>query len=129
MGSVSFDLPLPPKECHQNRSGRTTGWRETARVVREARDFACLTSLMQSTYEMCPRWRRCSVSLLFRFPDRRRRDLFNYAGACKPYLDGLVDAGVMADDSGIEWGEISRCIDREHPGVTIKIEPITEKEV
>jgi hypothetical protein len=75
-----------------------------------------------------PRWTRCSVSLAFRFPDRRRRDIFNYAGACKPYLDGLVDAGVMADDSGIEWGEISRCIDREHPGVTIKIEPITEKE-
>jgi hypothetical protein len=39
--AVVIVLPLPPRECHQNRSGRTTGWRETARVVREAREFAC----------------------------------------------------------------------------------------
>lgn len=32
-------------------------------------------------------------------PDRRRRDPDGLATACKPVLDGLVDAGWMPDDS------------------------------
>jgi Holliday junction resolvase RusA-like endonuclease len=61
------------------------------------------------------------VDVHFRYPDKRRRDLFNFAAACKQYLDGLCDAGVYRDDSGIVWGTLSCEVDREAPGVTITV--------
>lgn len=37
--------------------------------------------------------------LTFRPPDRRRRDRVNYARVHKAAIDGLVDAGVIPDDT------------------------------
>ncbi len=35
----------------------------------------------------------------FGYPDRRRRDHANLAPTVKPIIDGLVDAGILPDDS------------------------------
>lgn len=41
------------------------------------------------------------VVVTFHFPDRRRRDPHNWVQhVLKPCVDGAVDAGVVADDSG-----------------------------
>lgn len=40
---------------------------------------------------------RAQVQITYHFPDRRRRDPDNYSG--KFLLDGLVHAGIIADDS------------------------------
>jgi len=45
------------------------------------------------------------VSILLRFPDKRRRDIDNYA---KAVLDALTDAGVWLDDSQINALSIVR---------------------
>jgi Holliday junction resolvase RusA-like endonuclease len=39
------------------------------------------------------------VSVVFIVPDNRRRDWDNAIAARKPLMDGLVDAGVLTDDS------------------------------
>jgi len=47
-------------------------------------------------------WRapdKAKVDVTFIVPDRRRRDKTNLASAFKAGLDGLVDAGVIVDDS------------------------------
>jgi len=44
----------------------------------------------------------CAVSLVVRYPDRRRRDLDN---ALSSVLDLLVDAGILPDDS---WTAVER---------------------
>ena len=51
------------------------------------------------------------VELTMTPSDRRRRDPDNLAGALKPILDGLVDAGVIPDDS---WQHVA--------GVALSIE-------
>ena len=44
---------------------------------------------------------RAFVVVTFHFPDRRRRDPHNWVHhVIKPCVDGAVDAGVIADDSG-----------------------------
>ena len=46
-------------------------------------------------------WERlhsCEISYLFIVPDRGIWDVSNVMQSCKPYVDGLVDAGVMARD-------------------------------
>ena len=42
---------------------------------------------------------RVEVDIGMRVADRRRRDPDNTSGPGKPILDGLVDAGLLADDS------------------------------
>ena len=121
---VSINLPLPPQECHQNRSGRTDGWRTAATVQHAARLAGMIVATQTLEGRVPPRWERCSVTAAFRYPDARRRDLFNMAGAIKNYLDGIGDAGIYRDDSGIVRGELSCEIDRERPGVTISIHPV-----
>jgi Holliday junction resolvase RusA-like endonuclease len=128
--AVIVELPLPPKECHQNFRG-AHATRERMVAVRYARYLAWQTATQLSTtggYGLLPEWERCAVSLAFRFPDARRRDIWNFAGACKAFLDGLADAGVMADDSDIVYGQVSAVIDRHVSGVTITIMPIAEGE-
>ena len=44
----------------------------------------------------------CALSLVVRYPDRRRRDLDN---ALSSVLDLLVDAGVLPDDA---WTAVER---------------------
>lgn len=39
------------------------------------------------------------VTYRFLLPNARRRDVANLVAACKPYIDGIVDAGVLPDDS------------------------------
>jgi len=43
------------------------------------------------------------ASILYRFvvQDNRKRDLDNLVGASKPFVDGLVSAGVIASDDGM----------------------------
>ncbi len=53
-------------------------------------------------------------------PDLRRRDLDNLA---KAPLDGLVKAGVMADDSQVVDLRIYRAgVDRQNPRITVWLE-------
>lgn len=66
--------------------------------------------------------KRALVRIDYYFPDRRRRDEDNYSG--KLFLDGLVQGGVIADDS---FWVISKAIhahvDRERPRTEITVEP------
>ena len=47
----------------------------------------------------------CHVNVAFGFPDGRRRDVSNYEA--KHAIDGLVDAGLLPDDS---WKEVPRML-------------------
>jgi hypothetical protein len=64
------------------------------------------------------------VRYFFRVPDRRRRDAANMIQECKPYIDGIVESGLI---SGDHWEvlriiEVGVSIDKENPGVTLEFE-------
>lgn len=42
---------------------------------------------------------RVHITVYIDYPDRRRRDAHNLYPTVKPIIDGLVDAGVLIDDS------------------------------
>ena len=42
---------------------------------------------------------KAHLTLTFHAADKRRRDIDNLLSACKAYIDGLVAAGVIVDDS------------------------------
>ena len=55
------------------------------------------------------------VELTMTPSDRRRRDPDNLAGALKPVLDGLVDAGVIPDDSYQHVAGVALAIETPDP--------------
>lgn len=67
------------------RSQRTRGWR--------------LAAAWAAKQEQLPRLEYARIVCELRFTDSRRRDPGNWAPTAKACVDGLVDAGVFADDN------------------------------
>jgi hypothetical protein len=62
------------------------------RTIRAA-SFACVKGAK------VPKLRRAQIVVEYRPRDRRRRDVHNLYPSAKAAIDGLVDAGVLPDDS------------------------------
>ena len=86
---LRFDYAAPPitanKQYHRMQK---------ARLTREIRTAAGLLA------KRIPPLGKCRVSLTWVVTDRRRRDgAENVTPTLKPMIDGLVDAGVVTDDT------------------------------
>lgn len=107
-------LPWPPKPIHSHNSG---SWRDRARAVSEYR-FAS-AAIARSTCQ--PIQPPVVGHMIIRAPDRRLRDVLNWAHAAKPAIDGIVDAGVLPGDDWrtiLSW-TIEYVVDTDNPGITI----------
>lgn len=102
-------LPLPDPYLSTNRK---TAPMAVAKARKAARQRAILGALQVLNGRPRPYWPRAEWGARFYFAHRRRHDEENLAATLKPYLDGLVDAGILIDDSmdhlrraagGIEW--------------------------
>ncbi|MER0443111.1 hypothetical protein ABR738_00720 [Streptomyces sp. Edi4] len=69
---------------HLQRSDRTRALRQAARIAAQVARI--------------PHLERAYVTCYLRAKDRRRRDPGNWYPSAKAVLDGIVDAGVLADD-------------------------------
>lgn len=89
----TFDLPYrtPPLSLNGARGNPYA----RARTVKQVRRLACFRSLEQKI----PALRRCAIELHYAPTDSRRRDPHNLVATLKPVEDGIVDAGVVPDDT------------------------------
>lgn len=88
---LKYTIPaLPPSN---NRFIGRINYREYQRIKKEWAAVIGYTCRPRPAKPL----RSARVRLTYFFPDRRRRDPDNYSG--KMILDGLVGAGVLADDS------------------------------
>lgn len=81
------------REHHMVKAAKTKAWRAAAEAHARA---AGIPPLARVHFTAEPRW-----------TDKRRRDALNAAPTIKAVIDGIVDAGVIADDadryvSGVE---------------------------
>ena len=60
----------------------------------------------------------------FFFKTRRRRDRDNLLASLKAAFDGLADAGLVADDSGLIHMPVEQYIDRADPRVELVVERV-----
>jgi len=116
-------LPLPPKELHPNARPH---WRTKAKYTKAYRlvsaSFArkWINSGMGSKPTV---WATASVEATFYFKDARRRDRDGMLSSLKAAFDGLADAGLIADDSGLTHLPVVVKIDKANPRVELRIEP------
>ena len=88
---------LPPRDASPNAR---VHYMKLANVKRNQKDL-----MIASVLELMPMdrpnepWEKAHLTITFRASDKRRRDLDNLLSASKAYVDGLVAAGIIADDS------------------------------
>ena len=117
MKSITIQLPLPSSSL--NAHGKTH-WRKQQGPRKKAREDACILAKHAAKGI---KFERATVSYSFKFPCNRGRDLANYIQMCKPYIDGIVDAGVIPDD---KWqtlgiGAVVAEVDKNNPGVILHL--------
>jgi hypothetical protein len=112
---VEITLPLPGKSLHSHAKGH---WRAKSGATAQARREATWATKAAWSGDA---WTRATVDYFFAVPDRRRRDAANLVAACKAYVDGVIDAGLLPDDCWemLSIGEVSVEIDRERPRVVL----------
>jgi hypothetical protein len=93
-GVVTFALPLPHRVLHPNGRTRKHGWR--AKLVKEARQLAGYIARCNAPAKP---WKRAKYRVTFSLP--RKQDEDNLGAWLKSYLDGIQDAGIVANDSGL----------------------------
>lgn len=98
--SIFFDS-LPPAELHPNYR-KTNFWAVRARVSKKAREQAENAAFDQDKVDVNS-IQRCEITEIFTFPTRRRMDLEGCMVACKSWIDGLTDAGVIVND---DWSHV-----------------------
>ena len=116
---VRLTLPWPDSRLLPNRK---LHWALKATAARNARTTAWAIAYGADWSHQIS---ACMARVTFYPPDKRRRDLDNLLRACKPYWDGMVDAGLLVDDSCIK--EISVRMgepDKTNPRVEISLKEV-----
>ena len=90
MNEITVETPwqAPPLTANQRYH-----WRKKAAITADIRQWARL--LFRTTYMQAP----ITVQLDWHVPDKRRRDVDNAVPTLKAICDGLVDAGLVPDDT------------------------------
>jgi len=91
--AYQIEIPfLPDRALSPNSRVHWSVKGEAVRVLREAAFYLAIAAGI-------PKMKRAEIEITYRCPTSRRRDPDNWLIMAKPAIDGLVDAGVLLDDS------------------------------
>ena len=113
---ILIRLSLPPRELSPNARPH---WAAKARAVKLYRAIAYLLSVAERRVRPL---RAAKVTARFFFRTQRRRDPDNLLSSLKAALDGIADAGIVANDAGMVHMPVEQCVDRADPRVEITVE-------
>lgn len=101
---------LPPAELNPNNL-RRLHWTERSRVSKIARDEVAW--LAKAQWHDDKPMMKARISYEFLLKDRRKHDADNLLASCKPFTDGLIDAGVIFYDDieHLEYGLVRAVYD------------------
>ena len=118
-----IELPLPPKELSPNAR---VHYYKKAKIVKECRNLAYrLTIEMLKIYMIePPKSKSSEIRRIFYFRTNTRRDADNWNIMTKHYIDGVVDAGLLYDDSTREVTYLASefNIDKKYPRLILIVE-------
>jgi len=114
---ITITLPLPPKQLSPNARCH---YMSKANAVKKYRTMAFAESL-KAQAPGCRMWRYATVQATFYHKQARRRDADNSLSSLKAALDGLADAGVVADDHGFTHKPVLFKKDAANPRVEITV--------
>ena len=120
--TVTITLPLPPKELSPNYAPASRGARMgKAAKTKKYRTASKVQVIATVEAGWKPRWKTATIRVQWYhktmgFPDRS-----NITNWLKAAEDGLQDAGLIENDSGLTWLPVERYKDAKNPRVVIHI--------
>jgi len=120
---MKIELPFPDMSKLNAHSKGNSHFAKSA-ATKNARALAKFTCVdMLNRKEIKPIDGPVLISYAFFVPDNRDRDVCNMLQACKPFIDGIVDASIVEGDSWRMMAvyNISVEIDKKHPRVELRI--------
>lgn len=120
--TITLTLTIPDPALSPNARG--IYWMKKANAVKAARQEAGYTALswLNERRLEAPRWKQATVKARFYFREKRRRDRDNCAGSLKATWDGLADAKIFENDSGVTHLPPEIHVDPKNPRLEIEIE-------
>lgn len=103
--SLTFQLPLPDRALSPNSRNH---WAVKSKAVKAARKTAAEEArrVLSDARMDAPRWKVATMSVvLFLGPRNKQPDPDNIIASLKAYIDGLADAGIVANDKNL-WPEL-----------------------
>jgi len=85
---------LPHSDLNPNKR---LHYMKVYQAKRDAKDEAMILALAQGRPEKP--YQKAHITITWVAKDKRRRDVDNMFASMKSYIDGLVDVGLLADDS------------------------------
>jgi crossover junction endodeoxyribonuclease RusA len=122
---MTITIPLPPRVLHSNARPH---WAAKARATKKYRGD-CYLAAIDAINRQKPRglpWTSATVKAVFYHRVKRRRDLDGAGASLKAAMDGLQDAGLIANDSGLVPLPPELLIDKSSPRVELIIETLGE---
>jgi len=119
---IRIILPVIPKVLQPNCAAGTIGMRfKKASAIKKQRRVTA-EAVEQEECETLP-WEKCHVHAIFYHKTKRGRDVDNAMGSLKSTYDGIVDAGVVSDDTPDKMVRDipDLLIDKQHPRVELII--------
>ena len=119
--SVTIILPLPPAVLSPNRPCFSAGGRITRAVATKKQRR--LAREQVEAEEIGETWGKVTAQACFYHKSKRRRDGCNFNSMLKGAFDGVVDAGLVADDDHEHWTTLPPAfdIDKKNPRVAITV--------
>lgn len=112
MTVLTFDWPRPPLNANQRLH-----WAAKAKLTRTVREITKMTARRDNLHPKT----HITVQLTWIVSDKRRRDSDNIYPTFKAMCDGLVDAGIVPDDTPQYMDKRAPLI-RHEPGGTPRLE-------
>lgn len=117
---ITIWIPLPPKECHPNARPHHMA---KARATKKYRTTVAVLARAALGRTPAPKWKKVEVYPVFRVSTNRNRDRDNALASLKAAFDGLRDAGVIEDDSGVIPHPVEFVVDKA-TGVVLTIKEV-----
>ena len=101
--SVVVTIPTAPaKELMPNQQSKQAHWSPRSRARKAFRNEAAWQAAMMLPADWEPMAGSVALGIHVHWPKRRRPDLDAVVASCKAAIDGIADAGVIADDKQIK---------------------------
>lgn len=125
--AITVVLSLPPNELkpnarphHMAKANKVKAYRRQAwAVALMARDYA---------HTEPPRWQYATIQIDYYHKTAAFMDRDNIIATLKSGIDGLTDAGVLADDRDVTYLPVRRFKDAKNPRVELTITPATTEQ-
>lgn len=119
MKSVTVTIPVPHRSLSPNARAY---WAVKAKHKQNARHTAQILTLKETKCSI-HNWPTASVAVVWfaRTASGLRMDHDNIIGSLKGTIDGIADAGLLADDRGVTWLPPRVEVDKLNPRIEITI--------